>query len=319
MTPKEFIEERLNNLKTEKASVKEFKSKEELADFIFKTIMSKKFRKFSVGSETKEKIKKAIDLNIEKNEPIKIALPYGTYKLWRFEESPEVDWAELFSMIYFARWLKPITEVYKPGAWFDFCGDDAILELINNIPEEDTEKYKKSMRTLIKFIQPYLPDNLKYTFSPVGERYASKEEFLEDLEEKVQELKNKNLILLTKEKREKIIFNIKPKEGEKIDFEKNRLLHDAYMAVSKRRPHHKANDKIVICSTPFGGTSLPIGTTKTSVVKFQTGVGVLKKKGNTFIEYIYSPTQLESSKFQKEEVNIKGLNLKNFKRIRIVT
>jgi len=314
MTAKEYIEQRLKGIKDIKG-----KQDKELADFIFDRIMSKKFRKYSVNPEAKNIVRKAIELNIQNNEPIKIALPFGSYKLWRLEESPEPDWAELFTMIYYAYWLKPITGVYEAGVWFDFCGDDAILELMNNIPEADTEKYKKIFRDIIAFIQPYLPENFKYTFSPVGERYNSKEEFLTDFNEKVKELEQKGEIPLTERNIEMMKFNIRPKEGEEIDFQKNRILHDAYMAVSKRRAHHKRPDKIIICCTPFGDrTSLPMGTTKTSVVKFQTGAGVLKKTGDDYLEYIYSPSQLEESKFNWEEIQIKGLSGKNFSKIRTV-
>ena len=314
MTAKEYIEQRLKGIKNEKV-----KQEGNLADFIFATIMSKKFRKYSVNPIANDMVRKAIELNIQNNEPIKIAIPFGSYKLWRLEESPEPDWAELFAMIYYAYWLKPITDVYEQGVWFDFCGDDAILELMNNIPNEDTEKYKKTFRDLIIFIQPHLPDNFKYTFSPVGERYASKEEFLTDLNEKVKELEQKGEIPLTERNIEMMKFNIKPKEGEEIDFQKNRILHDAYMAVSKRRAHHKRPDKIIICCTPFGDrTSIPLGTTKTSVVGFQTGAGVLKKTGGEYLEYIYSPSQLETSKATFEEIKIEGLKGKNFKKIRIM-
>src|SRR3989338_1568893 len=169
--------------------------------------MSKKFRKYSVNPIAHDMVRKAIELNIQNSEPIKIAIPFGSYKLWRLEESPEPDWAELFVMIYYAYWLKPITDVYEQGVWFDFCGDDAILELMNNIPEKDTEKYKKTFRDLIRFISPYLPENFKYTFSPVGERYSSKEEFLTDLNSKVEELKNKKLTPLTDRQIEMMKFN----------------------------------------------------------------------------------------------------------------
>jgi hypothetical protein len=280
--------------------------------------MSKKFRKYSVNPEAHNIIRNAVELNIKNNEPIKIAIPYGSYKLWRFEESPEPDWAELFAMIYYAYWLKPITDVYKPGVWFDFCGDDAILELMNGIPEEDTNKYKKVFRELIKFIQPYLSDNFKFTFSPVGERYDSKEEFMNDLNNQIEILKQKGEIKISPRNIEMMKFNIRP-QNNGIDFHKNRLLHDAYLNISKRRPYHKAPDKINISATPFGDrTSIPIGTTKTSVVKFQTGVGLLKKIENNFIEYIYSPQQLATSHFVKENISISGLNSKNFKTIRII-
>jgi hypothetical protein len=314
MTAKEYIEQRLKGIKDKKV-----KQEGELADFIFATIMSKKFRKYSVNPVANDMVRKAIELNIKNNEPIKIAIPYGAYKLWRLEESPEPDWAELFAMIYYAYWLKPITDVYEKGVWFEFCGDDAILELMNNIPEEDTEKYKKTFRDLINFIQPYLPENFQYTFNPVGERYASKEEFLADLNEKVRELEQKGEVPLTERNIEMMKFNIRPKEGKEIDFQKNRILHDAYMDVSKRRPAHKAPDKIIICCTPFGDrTSLPMGTTKTSVVKFQTGAGVLKKEGDSFMEYIYSPSQLETTKAIFQSVSIAGLSGKNFSKIRII-
>ncbi len=314
MTAKEYVEERLKGIKDKKV-----KQDGELAGFIFATIMSKKFRKYSVNPEANNMVRKAIELNIQNNEPIKVAIPFGSYKLWSLEESPEPDWAELFAMIYYAYWLKPIADVYQPGVWFDFCGDDAILELMNNIPEEDTKKYKKTFRDLIGFIQPFLPENFKYTFSPVGERYASKEEFLADLNVKIEELKQKGDIALSERNIEMMKFNIRPKEEEEIDFQKNRLLHDAYMGVSKRRAHHKRPDKILISATPFGDrTSIPLGTTKTSVVKFQTGVGVLKKTEDSYQEYILSPSQLETTKFISEPIFISGLTGKNFKKIRII-
>lgn len=314
MTAQEYIEQRLRGIKTGEA-----KQDRELADFIYATIMSKKFRKYSVNPEVIPKIRKAIELNLGNNEPIKIAIPYGSYKLWRLEESPEPDWAELFAMIYYAYWLKPITDVYKPGVLFDFCGDDAILELMNNIPEEDTNTYKATFRNLIAFITPYLPNNFQFTFSPVGERYASKEEFLADLDDKVEALKKKGEIAMSERDIEMMEFNIRPRPSEAIDYKKNRLLHDAYMMVSKRRPHHKSPDKILISATPFGDrTSIPLGTTKTSVVKFQTGAGVLQRATTDYIENILSPSQLEKSEFKWEGTNIKGLSGKNFGKIRII-
>ncbi len=315
MIAQDYILKRLRGIKDIKTM-----PVEDLADFIYITLMSKKFRKYSVSPQAVDKIRTAIELNIEKNDPIKIAIPFGSYKLWRFkEETPEVCWAELFALIYYAYWLKPITDAYKPGIWFDFCADDAILELMNNIPPEDTDKYKQTFRDLIDFIQPYLPDNFKYTFSPVGERYGSKEEFLTDLDHQIEILKQKSGVTLTERNIEMMKFNIKPKAGQEINFESNRLMHDAYMDVSKRRPYHKTPDKILISATPFGDrTSLPVGTTKTSVVKFQTGVGVLEKKDDSYIENIYSPTQLENSEFKWEAVKIENLPDKNFKQIRII-
>lgn len=318
MNAQEYIENRLKNLQAKEETVS-YLENTSLADFIYARIMSKKFRKFSVSEEAKNKVRVAIDLNIKNNEPIKFVLPFGSYKIWRFEESPEVDWAELFSMMYYAKWLLPIAEVYKPGVLFDFCADDAILEKMNNTPSSETEKYKETFRALMHFVQSFLPENFKFAFSPVGERYNSKEEFLDDLNKKVEEFKNKTFTPLTEKEIEMIKFNVRPVEGEVLDPEKNRILHDAYMSLEKRRAHHKTPDKISVCNTPFGGTSIPVGSTKTSVVKIQTGIGVLKKIGETYLEYIYSPSQVQSGNFVDEEVSIRGLDSKNFKKIRVLT
>ncbi|MFA4937083.1 MAG: hypothetical protein WC575_02210 [Patescibacteria group bacterium] len=312
---RDYIEQRLKEITN-----LEVKLDKKLSDFIFDTIMSKKFRKYSINPLANDKARNAIEINIKNNEPIKLAIPFGTYKLWRLGESPEPDWAELFVMIYYTYWLRPITCVYQPGVWFDFCGDDAILEMMNNIPEVDTEKYKLTFRSIIKFIQPYLPSNFKFTLSPVGERYSSKDEFLADLTGKIEDLEKKGVDPLTERQIEMMRFNIRPKDGVEIDFQKNHLIHDAYMNVSKRRPYHKALDKILVSATPFGDrTSLPVGTTKTSVVKFQTGAGVLIKRGDSFIESVHSPSQLEVCKFDWAEVSIDGLVGKNFKMIRVVS
>ncbi len=92
MEIKEFIEKRLNELKTTEKTVAHFNSEKELADFIFKKIMSKKFRKFAVTPEYIPGIHWAIENSIKNNLPIKFCFPFGGYKLWRLEETPEADW-----------------------------------------------------------------------------------------------------------------------------------------------------------------------------------------------------------------------------------
>jgi pyoverdine/dityrosine biosynthesis protein Dit1 len=314
MKAQEYIEQRLKGIKEKKV-----KQEGTLADFIYEIIMSKKFRKYSMNPEAYPKIHEAIELNIKNNEPIKIVIPFGSYKLYKFEESPEPDWAELFAMIYYAYWLKPITDVYKPGVWFDFCADDAILELMNKIPEEDTNKYKKIFRELIEFIKLYLPDNFKYTFSPVGERYSSKEEFLADLNYQINILEKNGATSMTEKEIRRMKINIKTDNKEDINLEENHIIHDAYMNIDKRRSYHKTPDRISISATPFGKrTSIPVGTTKTSAVQFQVGIGVLGKHKDSLIEYIYSFSQLEKSKFDLEDINFNGLSGKNFNRIRIL-
>ena len=320
MTAQEYIEYKLNELKSVKKTIR----KEELADFIYKTIMSKKFRKFSIIPEYIDHIKKVIAESIKNNLPIKLSFPFGGYKLWRLEETPEIDWAELFTLMYYSKWLKPICEVYEPGIIFDFSSDDVIVERMNNIPKEDTKKYKKSFEDSVKFLEKYIPKNLKFTFTPISSFYNS-EEFERDLQDKIEKKKIEfgGLPVLDDKKRRMVEMNVKLNPGQDKDplwREKVELLHQAYYTVDKRRPYNRAQDKILVFPyTLKDGKTVAVGTTKTSVAKFWVGVGVLKKTGDKFIEYVLSPSQLEKSKFVKEDVSIPGLEGKNFKSIKILS
>lgn len=322
MTPKEYIIQRLNNLKSETAVPP--KNQEELINSIFKLLMSKKFRKYSPGPEYTQHILSAIKNNVSNNDPIRINLVFGAYKLWRLEEAPEVDWAELFALIYYTNWLNQICSTYKPGVWFDFFSDDVIVERMNNVPSRDTQKYLQSFRQLLDFIKPYVTENLNFTLNRVVDQYENQEEFEKDLDEsikKVREELNGKMPILTPQQIATIELNVKLKTDQATDpywREKVFIIHEGYARISKRRPYYRNSDKIMIALTPIVN-SLALGTTKTSVVKYWVGVGVLEKRGDSFIENILSLKQLESRKSEKEEISIEGLEGKNFKRIRIIS
>jgi len=322
MTPQEYILEKLGDLKTAGMPAK-FESEKDLVDFIFKTVMSKKFRKYSVTPEYHEHIKSAIETNVKNKEPIKFCFTFGAYKLWRLEETPETDWAELFTLIYYANWLKPVAEIYNPGVWFDFFTDDAIVESINNIPKQETEKYHRSLEEVIKFIQRFILPNLKFTINRVGDQYASMQDFKSDLDDKVKKMASElpnGLPILKEKDKQTIEMNVKLKPGQDRDpfwREKVKLLHDAYFLITKKRPYYRRPDKITVGTNPFPG-SITVGTTKTSIAKFWVGVGALKKEKEKFMEYVLSPSQLEKTKFEWEKISIEGLTGKNFNRIRII-
>ncbi len=321
-TPKEYILSQLRGLSVEVASPT-FQNQTSLVDFLYKSVLSKKFRKYSVTPEYQNYIRSSIELNVKNNQPIKITIVFGGYKLWRFKESPEPDWAELFSMIYYAEWLKPITDAYAPGVWFDFYSDDAIVKYIDNIPREDTERYREVFREILDFMKLYLPGNMKFTLNRVGDQYASEEEFLSDVEDRKKKILEQNggkLPLLSREQRETLDLNVRLNPGQENDpewREKVQLMHDAYMQVGKRRPYYRVPDKIVAITKRLDNT-IAVGTTKTSIAKFWAGVGALKKRDNGFIETILTPNQLALATVAWEPLALDGLNGKNFKEIRII-
>jgi len=319
MTPREYIQNQLKELKNFQPG--ELPSKQ-LEDEIFRLLMSKKFRKYSVNPDYIDHIKSAVKLNIEKNEPIKLTLVFGGYKLWRLKESPQVDWAELFSFVYYANWLSPIAAIYSPGVWLDFYSDDVILEIMDNVPKKDTEEYIKSFRKLLDFIKSFLLPNLNFTLNRVGDQYDSYEDFKKELKISKESVEKElgGLPMLTEEQANLVDLNVKltseqandPKWRERVF-----LIHEGYAKISKRRPYYRTPEKIFVITRPLKD-SIAVGTTKTSVVKFWIGEGVLKKEESGFREYIFSPSQLESNKFEKVDIQIPGLDSDNFKTIRVV-
>lgn len=299
---------------------------EGIESFIFQAVTSKKFRKWSLTQDTKERIKKAISLCVAKNAPIQFTFPFGGYKLWRFPTAPEVDWAEFFTISYYASYLAPITSAYKPGVLFSFSSDEVIVEELDNIPQKDTDLYHKSFIILLEQFSLFFPANLKMELVRVRDRY-SPEAYKKELKENIERAR-KIYLDMDYRKREKLektsALNIMWKgkvdlsgmseneKQKKVSF--GPMLHDAYCALSKRRAFVRGEEKIVIfpVSTP---NAVAIGTAKSSVTKFWTGFGVLEKT-NTFLPRILSPKQWEQAKNASHIAQKSMLiPLKNFKEI----
>lgn len=322
MNAQEYIQSKLAGLKPQ-ADVGEYLEKQQLEEAIFRAVMSKKFRKYSVNPEYVEHIKAAIGICTANNQPIKFSLVFGGYKLWRLDEAPQPDWAELFSLMYYTAWVKAICAVYEPGVCFDFFSDDAIVPKLNNIELADTNAYLQHFRQMLVFMKPYIPANLNLTLNRVGDQYESSQEFEDEVTLNVNNLRQTlpgGLPQLNDEMRAAIELNVRLLPGQEDDplwREKVQLLHDGYALVSKRRPYYRTDDKLMVITRPIPN-SIAVGTTKESVMKFWIGAGALRPQADSYRQIILSPNQLAASKFTFEPVHITGLDGKNFQKIRVL-
>lgn len=326
MTTQEYIQSKLDDL-CKPLGLRKPADDEQLAEAIFKIIMSKKFRKYSANLELIEHTKNAIRLSIKKREPINFTFFHGAYKLWRLDESPEVDWAELFALMYYTSWLKGICEIYEPGVWFDFFVDDLIVPKIDNIDLSDIKAYRESYQKLIDFLKQYQPVNFKMTITGVGEQFESPEAFERKLQEDIKRhaaTLSGGLPMLSESQIAMIELNAKVTSEQKKDpkwREKIALMHDAYISITKRETgYHFMPNKIKVFTKPLpSGTVLAVGTTKDSVAKFWAGVGALKPRDGSYRQVVLSPKQLKVAKFEWEDVNMSGLNGKNFRKVRLLS
>ena len=97
------------------------------------------------------------------------------------------------------------------------------------------------------------------------------------------------------------------------------MVHYAYYAVKKWDGYLLQPQKIMVFPTQLRNYNcIAPGTTKTSIAKFWAGVGALKRLGGGYIETVLSPSQVEAVETKWELMSIKGLQGKNFKKLRII-
>ena len=245
---------------------------------------------------------------------------HGAYKLWRLDEAPEVDFAELFSLMYYTKYVKPVCEIYKPGVWFDFFVDDYIVEIMDHYAPEEIEAYIRSYQAAMDYLRAYQTANLKMTITPVSSAFASRDEFEAKLAESLA--KTPMPTYVDEKDIATIELNVRLAEGQADDplwREKAAQLESAYLAIKGGTGYHKGReDKILVFTQPLpSGSTISLGTTKSSIAKFWVGVGALKADGDSYKMLVLSPKQLANADCAFEDVNI-GLDGKNFKKVRVV-
>lgn len=316
MSPQAYIEERLRALSKPAPA-----AADDLVERIYKIVLSKKFRKYAAPPENQSRIRKTIEDRVAQHLPIRFLWPFGGYKLWRLEEAPLPDWAELFACMYLARWLKPIADTYKPGVEFVFSTDEMIVERINNIPKSDTEAYEREFLKLLDFMREYMPENFSFSLVPMRTHFKDRD-FEAELAKQIELDTEKygGLPTLKPEQIKTIDMNVRLTSGQADDplwREKNALVHDAYIAITD--PYLAEEGTIGAFSVPIGVSNfVAVGTTKTSIVRFWVGAGALLKREDSYIENVLSPTQLERAAFDWADLSIQGLEGRNFKRLRIL-
>ena len=321
MTPQQFIEERLAALRMPDKTAQP----DDIVEAIYAIVMSKKFRKYSCTPEQQAGIRRIIELQVKNNKLIRFDFPFGGYKLWRLEEAPEADWAELFTMLYCAKWVKPICDIYEPGILFEFSSEELVIGRMNNLTDEELQAYTQSFQSLIELVNTHVPSNMRFALTFFRDYFDGNEHFEKELTasmEKHMAQHNGAYRTLPPEEIKSIEMNVRltseqekdPKWREKID-----LIHYAFYDIPLFDQSLMEPDKIIVFTTPLPEyLCVAVGSTKTSIAKFWAGVGALQKRGDSYIETVLSPSQLAAAKFDWQPVTLPGLEGKNFERVRVL-
>lgn len=321
MTAQEYI---ISELKKLREPIRHAETEpEKLEEAIYARVMSKKFRKLKASDFVKEFVKDSVHIAVSEGKPLAIGCAHGGTKPWHFPEYPEVDWAELFVIIYHVQWMRYIAEVYERGVWLEFYSMDVCLERMNNLPRSETDQYSASFIKIIEFVQQYLPENLTITYRRYGDDYDDIHDYDKELDiaiEANKKLLGGKLPTLTERQKYGTEMNVRPLPGQTLDplwREKVELIHMSIEQTKTFVRYLEDRRFVPSCATPVEGT-LTVGSTKKSLAKFWFAAGALEPKGDSFIEVVLTPKQLESLAFIWKDVKIKGLVGKNFSKIRIV-
>lgn len=317
-----FLYRELNNL-----SKMEFEPVllENIEDEIFRILKTRKFRKYAINDDLICDIKEAINYDVKNRQPINITFLQGCYKLWRLNEAPESDWAELFAVEYYVQWVKNILAIYEPGVILDFYVDDLIMERISNYSRTEIIAYKNSFQKVLDLVKSFCPKNINFRITTVSSQYHSEHDFWVALNDAIEQNKDKPVVISESLKRT-LLLNYRPINGESMDEDQMRdiiMMHNVHSALTKRLEYRKMPGKILAMPHHYNGCvdRIFLGSTKDSIVKYWIGVGVLRETDDGLSPTVLSPQQLETTKHTIFNVDLKNeflMGLKNFRTIKVI-
>ena len=295
------------------------------ADQIRTKLLSKKFRKLKATPACLEAIDRVVKRAVTTDTPIVFSTLFGGNKLWRFDEAPEVDWAELFNLFYYIEWAKTIAAAHKPGVILDYYSQDISVATLNNVPRTETDQYSASYRAMAGWLKPYLPPGVQIRYRRHLEDFADPNDYYAELEAAKAEILKENggaYPRMTDAMRTATALNVRLKPGQDADplwQEKVELEHQAIFRTPTLNKLFAEPDRISLTPTDYeDSNSITTGSTRHSYAKFWAGVGALGKsdKGG-FHELVLTPKQLAAAHFTWQDVNLHGLPGKNFSKIRV--
>lgn len=252
-------------------------------------ILSKQYRKWAVSIAVREHIAACVRHAIRTQSPLVFSYPFGGYKTWKFPSYPGADWAEFFAIAYYLEYIGRIAHYWSPGVRMVFFSDAAVINLIDNIPEADTDRYTESFKTLLDSFEPFLPKNISLEFLGIKDIYEEKE-YKSELLDLVDRSRAEYQATVEPRKRERDLqssfrninwqgqedwTHLSVQEREAKVFE-GALIHYAYCKLVKRKAVIRSEQVIPIGAMPFTG-AVALGSTKTTIAKFQAGFGILKQ------------------------------------------
>jgi hypothetical protein len=334
ISPQKYLEEKLKNSSLYKLSDEDTVELENVGaeKFLFKLITRKKFRKWKLPILAEERIERVLNFCVLNKEPIIFRFRFGGYKLWQLKSAPEVDWSEFFSISYYLEYLAPIIAAHSYGVKLIYVLEDSGIQQMNNLSEFEMDAYYKSFQKICDEFKKYTPENFSIEVVRHCTLFSSIEDFNKEFQAKILEIEETWKENQSPEYLESILktsaLNIKwdgvvdltkiSDEEKQKKIERSSVMHDALVDLPTVRAFSDKNPRTILVFTTPLPKVVSIGMTKSSIVKFWVGSGVLENRGDNYLDHILSPSQIEKIKdFPFKEVSVNLVEGNNFSTIKV--
>lgn len=304
----------------------------ELNGTMIDRLFAKKFRKYAIAPEVKENVSEKLNNILAKKLPLVFVPSFGGYKHWWSPTYPAIDWAEIFNMKFMLEYLAPIFLNYKDNTTtIEYESEEIILSELNNVPQSGLDEYTKTFRQACEYFNKLLNGRVTLKLSLAREQYKDynfdKQKLLKRIDEMMPEY-TQRFNSYEKDDQERRI--IKAKTNFKLDgvkdytnlseqekyklYKWSRIFDEAFLdadfEVRGNDFFEKENNIPLLFSFglgPGGETWLHIGSSKSSMVDFWAGTGILELRDDgNIIERIVSRNQYEQIKDKLIDVKIES-------------
>lgn len=295
-------------------------------------LFAKKFRKYAISPEVRQNVSAKLDNILAKKLPLTFVPSFGGYKHWWAPTYPAIDWAEIFNMKFMLEYLAPIFLNYDGNkTTIEYESEEVILSELNNIPQSGLDEYTKTFRAACDFFNGLLGDKVSLKLSLAREQYKDygfdKQKLLKRIDEMMPEYVER-FNSYDKDDQERRILKAKTNfkldgvkdfshmsEREQYDlFKWSRIFDEAFLdadfEVRGNDFFEKENNIPLLFSFglgPGGEAWLHIGSSKSSMVDFWAGMGILElREDGSIVERIVSRSQYEQIKDKLVDVAVES-------------
>lgn len=119
---------------------------------VLNRLFLQKYSKKSQSEKAKKYTTQKVDNILNSKLPFIFCFCFGGYKHFWSPTFPEPDWAEIFTIKYFMEYVLPIAKAYEKGVTIEFESEEVVLSYMNNIPQDNLDRYNKIFLELVNYI-----------------------------------------------------------------------------------------------------------------------------------------------------------------------